>query len=420
MTNPFRPGKTWRYVIAALALQTAIAGLMNFRKLQAPAPGSPTRVDDTDLYYRYATMVSAGKVPYRDFLVEYPPLALPLFLAPRTVSRGLHDYKLWFAAEMLLWNALTVCLVAGRDAGHEGPDPVISRLAWYTLFFGLLSRYIVARYDAASMFVGFAASVWLTSGRERLGGSAAGLGTLMKYYPALLVFVASARGLARPSAQGRRAAIWFLLTVGLGLSFWVAVGGVGGVRRTLSYHVERGFEYGSLYAGVQMLFARAAGAEIVVTRDHASYSSFTRWTPYLLPLVFPIQAVSVLLVEVVYHRRGNQEGLRYGAAAVLAFIISGKVFSPQFLIWLMPFLASLDGPVARRCRWIFAAGCVATLVAPSGTSFFPRTSLWVVMPYNLKNGLFLWLFLVLLCGPPARGMSAEAGASGLPRRDGGP
>ena len=37
---------------------------------------------DTPLYQRYGENVVGGQVPYRDFALEYPPGALPVFILP--------------------------------------------------------------------------------------------------------------------------------------------------------------------------------------------------------------------------------------------------------------------------------------------------------------------------------------------------
>ena len=80
---------------------------------------------------------------------------------------------------------------------------------------------------------------------------------------------------------------------------------------------------------------------------------------------------------------------------MLGLIITGKVFSPQYLIWLMPYIAVLDGPVASRGRRLFAAVCAETLLAPAWLNFLSRTSLWVILAYNVRNVLIaFWLWLV--------------------------
>jgi hypothetical protein len=359
--------------------------------------------EDTDVYYHYVTMLLAGRVPYRDFSVEYPPLALTLFLVPALVGRSLAGFKLAFAVEMLVFNAATACLVAGWVERRQGISRVRSRLAWYTVFLVLLSRLVVCRFDAAPMFAAFAASVWWFSGRDRLGGVAAGIGALLKVYPALMAVVAAGWDLTRSRARRGTGLAGFSLTVMLGAAAWLVLGGTRGVTESLRYQLGRGFEYGSLYSGVQMLAAKVVGAEIHIVRDHAAWSSVTAWSPHMAPLVFPLQAAAILMVCGVFTHRGMTEGVRYCGAAVLAFIIMGKVFSPQYLIWLIPFVAVLEGSLARPGCWVFAASCAATLLGPGSVAYFPRTSIWVILAYNVKNALFLALFILMTFGPRGDG-----------------
>jgi hypothetical protein len=223
----------------------------------------------------------------------------------------------------------------------------------------------------------------------------------MKVYPAVVALVAAPADLSEP----RRTRGWglaaFAATILVGSMGWLAIGGRPGVSESLGYQLGRGFEFGSLYSGLQMLAAKASGVEIDVVRDHAAWSSVTSWTPRLLPLALPIQAATLLVVGGVFVRRGMKEGVRYSGAAILAFVVTGKVFSPQYLIWFMPFIAVLERPIARRASWLFAAGCAATLIAPALTGWFPRTAGAVILAYNVKNALFLALLAILVFGPPA-------------------
>src|SRR3954451_17339928 len=50
------------------------------------------QVIDTPVYQRYGNAIADGKVPYRDFAVEYPPGALPMFALPGLASPG-HDQQ---------------------------------------------------------------------------------------------------------------------------------------------------------------------------------------------------------------------------------------------------------------------------------------------------------------------------------------
>lgn len=383
-------------VIVVVAVQIAIAMVVSLVKLRSGA-------EDTDYYCEYARKCLGGSIPYRDFRVEYPPLALPVFLGPGLITLGLVGYRIAFAAEMLLFNAATVWLVAAWVERSQGPAQVRSRLVWYTVFFSMLSRFVVGRYDAAPMLLGFAAAVGWSSGRRGLGGATAALGALMKIYPAAVAVVGVTRDLRRPGHARAGGLASFILTSTIGVAAWVALVGSRGVWESLGFQLERGFEYGSVYSGLQMMAAKAVDAPIAVVRDHVAWSSITPWSTRLSALVFPLQAASILLVCIVFVRRGMTDVVRYSGAAILAVIITGKVFSTQFLIWLMPFIAALNPPVARRASWIFAAGCLTALLAPGLTGLFPRTGTWVILAYNVKNALFVWLFTVLILGPTTDG-----------------
>ena len=399
-----------RPVLLAVAAQVAITAATTAVKLRAGR-------DDTDIYHRYATMMREGKIPYRDFRVEYPPLSLPLFFAAGLASYDATSFKVAFAVEMLIFNAATVWLVATWVERNRGPDQVRIHLIRYTILYLFLSRLMVLRYDAAAMFLGFAGATWWFSGRGVRGGIATALGTLMKIYPAVIAMLVAPWDLTRPASSRGRGLAPFVATILVGSLAWLAVGGRYGVSESLSYQLGRGFEYGSLYSGLQMLAAEAVGARIEVVRDHAAWASVTPWSSGLLPLVLPIQALTILAVCGVFCRRGMPEGVRYSGAAILAFIVTGKVFSPQYLIWLLPFVAVLQRPVARPAFWLFAAGCVATLIAPSLTGTFPRTSAPVILAYNIKNLLFLTLLALVVFGPgsettgPPEGTQSDGGAT---------
>src|ERR1017187_5316375 len=88
---------------------------------------------DVAIYFGYASRIVDGQVPYRDFTLEYPPLALPFFLLPRFFTSNPFRYEKAFVLEMFAANALTIGLVAHRLSGQNVRGVVGRRLAWYTL-----------------------------------------------------------------------------------------------------------------------------------------------------------------------------------------------------------------------------------------------------------------------------------------------
>ncbi|MHB1555882.1 MAG: glycosyltransferase 87 family protein [Isosphaeraceae bacterium] len=377
-----------KMVLVAVFVQLAVTVASSAFKLRLG-------LEDTDIYHKYAGFILAGQVPYRDFRVEYPPLAVPLFVLPSLVATGRDAYRFAFAVEMFLCNAVAVLAVARWVERREGLGRVPYRLARYTVLYVLLARFVVIRYDAAASLAGFCAAAWWFSGRPRRGGAMAAVGALLKIYPAVIAVLAVPGDLMMAGRERRRGMTAFAVVFLAGAVVWLAIGGRAGVRASLGYQLGRGFEFGSLYSGLQMLAAKILGADIAVIRDHAAWSSVTPWTDLWLPFVLPVQAAAVLAVALVFVRRGAVDGMRSAGAAILAFIVTGKVFSPQYLIWLVPFIAVLEGRSSRRAFWIFAAGCAATLAGPALAGPFGRTSLAVILAYNFKNALFLWLLVAL-------------------------
>ena len=50
-------------------------------------------ISDLPVYERYGNWIEDGRMPYADFRVEYPPLALPVFAAPALASDSEDGYR---------------------------------------------------------------------------------------------------------------------------------------------------------------------------------------------------------------------------------------------------------------------------------------------------------------------------------------
>jgi len=394
-------------VLEATLLQSLIAALSPLFSLGlktsalalfGAAIGPGTIFRDVLLYFGYADAAMAGKMPYRAYLIEYPILSFPFMLVPRFFGAGKLSYTVAFVVEMLLINALAVYLVARLVEMRAGLEQVPSRLTWYTHFFFALSPFIVARFDLVPMALSVAAVYAWFSGRNVSGGILTGAGALVKFFPAVL----AGPGLVWEASRSRllrwRGTWAFLLTVGLGMAVWFAFGRAG-AWDSLEYHLGRGLELKSLYAGVLMSLAKLTGAQIRGQLAHGSLEIITPGSGAALALAFPLQAAALLLVLWRFYRSGMRDPIRYCGAAVLAFIIFGKAFSSHFMIWLIPFVVLLEGSTGRRARPLFLACCLGT------TAIFPWAAarLYMFAPFaiallNARNLLLLVLLGVLLFG----------------------
>jgi len=170
----------------------------------------------------------------------------------------------------------------------------------------------------------------------------------------------------------------------------------------LGYHNQRGLEVESLYGGALFLVGTIAGTKVPWVNNYNAFHVVPEWGARLALFAFPLQD-ALLVVMWRFRRSGMADGLRYSAAAVLAFIVFCKVLSPQYLIWPCPFMAALDGRTGSTARRIFLLACVtAAMFYPGpGYAMALEHQAGAIVLLNLRNTLLLLLLAALLYDPKA-------------------
>jgi Glycosyltransferase family 87 len=286
------------------------------------------RIVDTPVYERYGEAMVDGQVPYRDFAVEYPPAALPVFVLP---ALGEGDYERRFEGLMAALGVACVVLVA-----------LVASSWWAPLLVGLaplaIGSVILSRFDLWPAMLTVAALALLVAGRFRLGLAALGIGTAAKLYPALLAPIAIAHVWR---VRGRREAL-ICLAVFLGVLALIvlpfAVLSPGGVWDSVWRQAGRPLQIESLGAGLLLAAHHIFGLDLTMESSHGS-QNLDGTAADVLGVASTVLQVAALVAIWVWYARGpasRERLLTAGAAVVCAFIAFGKVFSPQFLIWLIP------------------------------------------------------------------------------------
>ncbi len=111
------------------------------------------QIIDTPIYQRYGNAIAHGAVPYRDFSVEYPPGALPMFALPGFAEPGRdQDVSDGFrrAFELLMWTCGAAALLAMASTLRAVGAPP-ARL-WGALTFAALAplalgSVVLSRFD---------------------------------------------------------------------------------------------------------------------------------------------------------------------------------------------------------------------------------------------------------------------------------
>jgi hypothetical protein len=347
---------------------------------------------DPLVYERYSDEFFQGRVPYRDFKVEYPPLAIPIWLVPRLLAGPLGtSFGQMLAILMAVVNAAQMLAVSSWIVRRGGMRRLPGRIAWYASCFLALCPVALCRFDLVPALLGFAAAACWFGDRPRWGGALAGLGALVKLFPAAVAIPGLVIDLRR--RPGRRSGTETFLPVLLaGCAFWFAMGGLGALE-SIRYHTERGLESGSLYTGLLLIVRKCDGRPMQWVFDHLALELETPGAGWLAALAGPAQLASLAAVAVMALRRGFDDPLRWPAAATLGFLCFGKVLSPQYLLWFLPFAVALEGRLGRRVRPLFLAACILT------TWMYPWGVRLPIVVYNLRNLALLSIWILMLLSP---------------------
>jgi hypothetical protein len=346
------------------------------------------QIVDWPTYRAYGTaIVDHGRVPYRDFSVEYPPGALPVFVAPAWFA----DYASAFAWLMAACGVVLVGVVAAirREA------------AFYVALAPLLvGSLVLSRFDLWPVLLLVAALAALLAMRDGLGWALLAAAVAAKLWP-LIVFplalvwsVRRGRGFAALAGVAVAAAA-FLPFVAL------APAGVWG---SLSGQASRPLQIESLGAAFVTVF----GSPHVVT----SHGSQNLAGHGLAGALLTLAQLAILLGLWVAFARGPMEPerlLRYSAASACAFVAFGKVLSPQYLLWLIPLVPLVRGRRGLAATALLTAACVLTQVwFPA--RYFDYARAFHLAPVVLARDLVLVaVTAVLVC--PERGLRRSSAYS---------
>jgi hypothetical protein len=284
----------------------------------------------TSVFQNYGDRVLSGGVPYRDFSLEYPPGALPAFVLP---SFGpARDYDTWFMGFQAACGLACVALVGLWTRSRAAA----AYCALAPLALGPLTLH---RYDLWAAVLATAGTVALVAGRGRLGIAALGAGAAAKIFPVALLPLALIHVGRRHAV---RALAWFTATLLVVVGPFLVLG-AGGVRFSIDRQLGRALQIETLGSSA-LLFLHEAGSHAPrVVFGRGSWNLSGGLPSALAALSTVLQLAALVAVWALYARgpRTPERFLTASAAAVAAWIVFGKVLSPQFLVWLVPLVALL-------------------------------------------------------------------------------
>ena len=288
--------------------------------------------------WRVGQLLFHGRLPYRDFAFEYPPLSLVAFVLPAAAPHSLAKNVL--AAQALILEGAVAWLVLRH---HKGA--VLRYAALSVFLFGFLS----GGFDAFPM-AALAVSTALLADRRVSGWVAAAIGTLIKLVPGVAWLWCRTHW---------RAAIAALAVTALLAA--VPLAGPVFTGSYIGYSIKRGVEIDSVAATSAWALRQAAGG-----RSTFKYG-FRSWEIAGAGGLSVVLTVAALLaaafVALTVRSRGSPDPWVATLVLVVVLLCGSKVLSPQYMAWAAPIAAVVGG-------WMFVVYAIASALTLAAYSLF--------------------------------------------------
>ena len=353
---------------------------------------------DVGRYHDFVRDMQDGQLPYRDFYMEYPPGAIPAFLAP-LLLKAIAGYNLAFKFTVAAAGVGVVAVAAiALRLLRADPARAFATYAVIALSPVALGAVVLNRYDLWPALIMVAALAAVIDGRDRLGFGLLALGVAVKIYPAvalplILIHVARTRG--REAVVRAVASFAVVFAICVAPFALIAPGGLGYSVKT---QTVRHLQLESLPASILLAADKAGAYSASIVPGKPGSLDLSGTLPNALGVLTTLLLVAALAAVFLTYWRAdeNVETLVLGvAASVAAFIAFSKVISPQFLVWLIPLI-----PLVARRVGLFASVLLVSAMAATQIEVVYEHPLrafeWPVWVLLFRNALLVALFAVLL------------------------
>ncbi|GCE13017.1 glycosyltransferase 87 family protein [Tengunoibacter tsumagoiensis] len=332
--------------------------------------------------------------PLHTLPYEYPLLTLIPFSVGLLASGGW--YQVVFAVVMTLF-AAGCCLLLRRWHSRSA----FLACALYFVLGGWST--VGGRFDIVSVLLTLLALLFAVRRRWNWAFAWLALATFCKLYPVLLLLpfvLAQQRELHGPwnmRSRWRSAGVFCALSLLiLCISFLLSV---AGTLAPFSYFGDRPVQVESLNASLLWLVSLFGWGAL---SHEISFGSLNVVSPLAAGVSLGMSCLLLLGLGYTYwlQWRGSIDLSLASLLTLLIIMITSKVFSPQYLLWVIPFVAYSGG---TRRSWLFLWTAIASLTSWIYPFIYLMTrslisvpSLPLFYPVSSVRNLLLVLFIVMI------------------------
>jgi hypothetical protein len=345
-----------------------------------------------------------SNLPYTEFTCEYPPFVWPFLILPHIMGSDIFVYDLAFIGEMILLHLLAIAMLQ-RVTRRLGIEPMSrwQTTAFFSVFTATVSVVVLRRFDVVSATIVAGALLAYASKRPVLTGVLLGLGAAAKLWPGMLVPFFVLPALA--DRRWREVLQIGLTSVVLFLLAHVPVISYGGMKAFsyLAFHGARGIQIESVWGNLAIIAKKLTGDKLVTDPSYGALHIALQ--PATKQLLVRLSYVGMLVglgsmwwttyrgVRATTDFRARFNFLVLGGLGLIfVTFVTAKVFSPQYVIWLLPFVCLVTGRSGNAIRWGTLLATLLTRIEFPELSDYVSSYSWIgTLAVLARNLVVIWL-----------------------------
>lgn len=302
--------------------------------------------DDLDVYSRWGEGLAVGHVPAEDPMWQYPPLAAFVF-----GGVGLLGGAPWLFAVLFVLVDVAISVILARDAKRRG--------RWHGFAVWIVAPLLIGpllygRYDSIPTAFALAGLLAVSA---PVAGAVLAIGGGLKVWPAVVAMSLRQRDWLRGAAGAAAASVLILLASVL--TFPSVIEGF------LGNGEARGLQTESV-AALPFVWARFFNAEAIP--EAFRYGSSEVGVPLadaIAPWLLPLTAIGlvVLMLARLTGRLDHAPIADIAFATVLWLMVTSRVLSPQYNVWIVGLAALVWAAGSPRMRLATIPVVVTALAA---------------------------------------------------------
>lgn len=302
--------------------------------------------DDVANFYQQYLHLKNGEIPYKDFVFEYPPLAIIIIGIPGVLSFSEDSYGIMFTIFSTI--AAILCyyflMKIGKNLGLK--NRIISIMM---ILCTLLLTRCFFRLELFLMLFVILGFYFYSEKRYELAFVMMSLGVMLKLVPVLFAIPMLIPFLLRKDyfELVKNVGICVVVCAAITLPFLIADS--SSAFDYLTYHSDRMLQLESVAASFVLLINIFVPIVDSCVYEHGSQSILGSVPDAIASGIMYVMAIAVVIFVLFCVLRYREELknennaliIAMGIVSIMLFVALNKVFSSQYLIWVLPLIALL-------------------------------------------------------------------------------